>query len=124
MGQSKPFHRKTALVVECDAARRELLALLLEESGLEVIHCDHGEMAMRMLETQSGALALLFTAVDLTGRMDGIELAYRARARWPDLNIVVSSGESPPRRLPDGTLVLSRSWRPLDVLREAERLAQ
>ena len=49
MGQSQPF-RATALIVEDDAMPREMLCLLLEESGYHVIQCESAEAAERVLD--------------------------------------------------------------------------
>jgi CheY-like chemotaxis protein len=120
MGQSHPS-RSTALIVENDQAQREILSVLLEESDMQVIQCESAEAAVLVLEKSGGCLTLLFTDVDLAGRMDGIELAYIAKLKFPDLNIIVTSGTPRVRRLPDGTMFLAKPWAPLDVLREAEK---
>jgi DNA-binding NtrC family response regulator len=120
MGQSEPF-RRVALVVENDETQRELLALLLEESELEVVSCDSAEEAVRLLDRCAQRLAILITDVELEGEMDGIDLAHAARRRCPDLNIVVTSGAAALRKLPERAQFLPKPWRPLDVLREAER---
>ena len=120
MGQSHPV-RPTALIVENDPAQRELLSVLLEESDLTVIQCESAEAAVLVLEKSAARLVMLFTEVSLAGAMDGIELASIAKRRLPDLNVIVSSDPPRLRRLPDGTQFLAKPWRPLDVLREAER---
>src|SRR5215469_8372284 len=100
MGQSEPL-RATALIVEDDAIQREMLSLLLEESGYEVIQCDSAEAAERVLENNAGALCLMMTDVQLAGRMNGVELAYVARDRNPRLDVVVTSGRPLKQPLPD-----------------------
>ncbi len=120
MGQATS-NRSTALVVDSDHAQRELLAVLLEESELDVIECDTAEAALPVLEKKSASLAIMFTEVELGGEMDGIDLACEARQHCPDLRIVVTSGAPRLRQLPDGTRFMAKPWRALDVLREAER---
>lgn len=119
MGKARPF-RATALVVEIDPAQRDMLCLLLEESGFDVIQCDRAEDAERVLDEDDGALCLLMTDVQLAGRMNGVELAHIAKERKPRLDVVVTSGRPPPQQLPDGAKFWSKPWVPLDVLREAE----
>lgn len=118
-----PLHpsRSTALIVENDQTQRELLSILLEESEMDVIQCESAEAAVIVLERSGAGLALLFTDINLAGRMDGIELAYIAKLKFPDLNIIVTSGAPRVRRLPDGTLFMAKPWTPLDVLREATK---
>jgi two-component system cell cycle response regulator CpdR len=119
MGQAKPF-RATALIVEDDFAQRDMLCLLLEESGYTVIQCESAEAAERVLAMNAGALNLLLTDVHLAGRMSGVELAHIAKARNPRLDVVVTSGQPLPQPLPDGAKFWAKPWAPLDVLREAE----
>lgn len=122
MGQSKRF-RASALIVEDDAFQREMICLLLEESDYHVIQCESAEDAERVLAKDGGALSLMMTDVNLAGPMDGVELAFIAKQRFPKLDVVVTSGRPLVQSLPDGTKFWSKPWAPLDILREAE-LAQ
>ncbi len=122
MGQSKP-HRATALVVEDDPMQREMICVLLEESDYDVIQCESAEAAELVLDKLSNSLAFMMTDVSLAGRMNGVQLAHIARARNPDLDVVVTSGRALPGPLPDGVKFWSKPWAALDILREAE-LAQ
>jgi hypothetical protein len=45
---------------------------------------------------------MMFTDVNLAGTIDGIALAHFARQRFPDLHVVVTSGETQTKALPDG----------------------
>ncbi len=120
MGQVEPI-RPVALVVENDRTLRELLSVLLEESDMRVIQCESAEAAVVVLERPGSCLAMMFIDVDLAGQMDGIELAHLAKRRFPALNVIVASGAPRAGRLPDGTSFMAKPWRPLDVLREAEK---
>ncbi|MET4389938.1 two-component system cell cycle response regulator CpdR [Bradyrhizobium sp. F1.4.3] len=122
MGQSQPY-QATALIVEDDAMQREMLSLLLEESGYLVIQCESAEAAELVLEKSAGVLCLMMTDVQLAGRMNGVELAHVAKDRNPKLDVVVTSGRPLAQALPDGAKFWAKPWAPLDVLREAE-LAQ
>ncbi|TPQ32845.1 hypothetical protein C2U70_20560 [Bradyrhizobium guangdongense] len=123
MGQARPF-RATALIVEDDSMQRAMLSLLLEESGYRVIACERAEDAQAVLEqTTTPGLCLLMTDVQLAGVMTGVELAHVAKARNPQLDVVVTSGRPLTQPLPDGAKFWAKPWAPLDVLREAE-LAQ
>lgn len=122
MGQSKPF-RATALIVEDDPMQREMICLLLEESDVDVIECESAEAAELVLENAGGSVALMLTDVQLAGNMNGVELAYVARKYNPDIGVIVTSGRPLPRELPDGVKFWSKPWAPLDVIREAERMA-
>ncbi|HVX79444.1 MAG TPA: response regulator [Bradyrhizobium sp.] len=122
MAQSKPF-RATALIVEDDPMQREMISVLLEESDYDVIQCESGEAAELVLERNGGALWLMMTDVQLAGSMDGVELAHVAKQRVPDLGVIVTSGKPLRQELPEGAKFWSKPWAPLDVIREAERMA-
>jgi two-component system cell cycle response regulator CpdR len=122
MGQARPF-LSVALIVEDDAMQREMLSLLLEESGYHVIQCESGDDARHVLEVAGGTLCFLMTDVQLAGHVNGVELAHIAKARNPRLDVVVTSGRPLMQALPDGAKFWPKPWAPLDVLREAE-LAQ
>lgn len=122
MGQAKPF-RATALIVEDDPMQREMICLLLEESGVDVIECESAEAAELVLENAGGNVALMLTEVQLAGAMNGVELAHIARKYHPAIGVIVTSGRPLPQQLPDGARFWAKPWAPLDVIREAERLA-
>ena len=111
-----------ALVVEDDAAVRNLAAAVLEETDLDVIACESAEAAISVLERTGVTVALLFADVRLAGAMDGVALARTVGRRWPDVRVVVTSGydESRDDRLPREAIYLQKPWRALDVLVQAE----
>lgn len=123
MGQSKPY-RATALIVEDDPMQRDMICLLLEESEVDVIECESAEAAELVLERVGADVALMLTDVQLAGDMDGVELAHIARKHHPDMDVIVTSGSPLHQELPDGVQFWAKPWAPLDVIREAERMAR
>jgi len=117
MGQSKPF-RSIAVLVEDDPLQREMIALMLEESGFHVIQCEDAETAVLALKSRRPTL--LITDVALVGEMSGLELADRARQLHPSTRIIVISG-TPVRALPDGAVFFSKPYPPLELLREVNK---
>jgi two-component system cell cycle response regulator CpdR len=122
MGQSKPL-RATALVVEDDVMQREMTCLLLEESDFNVIECESAEAAELVLERNGDSLSLMMTDVQLAGHMNGVELAHLAKKYNPELDVIVTSGMPLRQPLPDGAKFWPKPWAPLDIIREAERMA-
>jgi CheY-like chemotaxis protein len=112
--------KPTALVVEDDDIQRSMVALLLEECEMKVIECESGEDAVRILQDAGLDLSLVYADAHLPGKMSGTELAQLAKQRFPKLHVVVSSGD-PSVKLPRGATFMPKPWRPLDLLREAER---
>lgn len=118
MGQARP-HRPIALVVEDDEAQRVLVTTLLEESHMSVIQCESAEAAEVVMGKLGRTVALLFTDVRLAGNMSGLELADKAKARYPEMTVIITSGRACPR-VPQDTRFLPKPWTALDILREAE----
>jgi CheY-like chemotaxis protein len=81
-----------ALVVEDDALQRELLSDVLRLEQMDVIECGSAESAELVLSRTGLQLALLITDVELAGKITGLELVQFARARFPDLKVVIISG--------------------------------
>lgn len=81
------------LLVEDEALISRLVAEWLSERGFAVHEAASGEEAMGYLD--SGApVGLLFTDINLPGRMDGAQLARQARQRRPELPVVYTSGRA------------------------------
>ena len=66
---------------------------------------------------------MLVTDVELAGAMNGAALATEAKQRFPEMDVIVTSGNPRPRQLPADATFMPKPWRALDVLREAERSA-
>ena len=114
--------RPAALVVEDDAAIRNLATAVLEETDLDVIACSSAEAAIAILERGDVRVALLFADIRLGGAMDGVALAGTVEKRWPEVRVVVTSGYDAREdaRLSSQVVYLRKPWRVLDVLVQAE----
>jgi DNA-binding NtrC family response regulator len=124
MGQAGPLERPfIALVVEDERDLRSLAASLLEEAELEVAEAESGEQALSFLRKRGSEVAMMFTDVNLGGRLDGVDLAHAAAHSWPWIRVVVTTGgmERPLNDLPRTARFMPKPWRALDVLVEAER---
>jgi CheY-like chemotaxis protein len=110
----------TALVVEDDALQRETLADLLKDEGLEVIECTTGEAAELVVSSTGSELKALVTDVSLAGEMSGAELAQFAKRRFPNINVVMVSGRSPPY-IPQDAFFLLKPYRPRELLEAVMR---
>ena len=120
MRQATPF-KPIALVVEDDQMQRELVAMLLEECDMGVIQCESAETALEVLNKLGTSLSMLYTDVNLSGSMNGVDLAHIAIEDYPDIHVVVTSGKALPKDLPHQALFMPKPWLTLDLLREAER---
>ncbi len=61
------------------------------DAGFIVFEASTAEMAIEVLE-ENPEIHLLFTDIDMPGRMDGLKLAATVRNRWPSIKIIVTSG--------------------------------
>jgi len=74
-----------------------------------------------VLDKMGGCISMMFADVNLAGRINGIELAHAAKSRYPNMHVIVTSGTTHKMKLPEGAAFMQKPWRPLDVLREAQR---
>ena len=84
--------RRTVLIVEDDLDLRRLTTTLLEDEQLETIECESAEAALAIMLMRGRDIAMIFADVRLPGAMDGIDLAWEVRLRWPLLPMVLTSG--------------------------------
>ena len=110
-----------ALVVEDDVMQRETLAMLLEESGMGVIQCENAEAALSVPRKMAAHVAVMVTDVNLTGQIDGVQLAHFAHQRYPNIHVIVTSAFDLTKKLPEGTTFMPKPWVALELLREAVR---
>ena len=104
-------------MVEDDPIQRDMIAVVLEESDFTVIHCEDAETASLALKARHPSL--LVADINLTGKMNGLQLAHLARMNDPMVRIVVISGHPPASALPDGVTFLSKPVYPVALIREA-----
>jgi len=121
MGQRR--RQPIALIVEDDPDLLHLAELLLEESEFDTIGCDSAEAALAIMLLRGHEVTMVFADIRLSGVMDGVDLARELKARWPSLNIIMTSGNGGQRlaHLPPGVEYMAKPWRPLDVIIAAER---
>ncbi|MFT8419439.1 MAG: ATP-binding protein, partial [Acetobacter sp.] len=88
------------LVVEDDAAIRDIVVTILGMAGHKVLEAGDGEQAFDMAAGVEGTLDLLVTDIQLPGPLDGITLSRVLVERYPALAVVYMSGDltadSPP----------------------------
>jgi DNA-binding response OmpR family regulator len=82
---------RTIFVVEDEAIVREMVALVLEDSGFRVLQASSFDEAELIWRAQKGAVDLLFTDIGLPG-VSGLDLAREFKSEKPTLGIIISSG--------------------------------
>jgi DNA-binding NtrC family response regulator len=108
----------TVLIVEDEPLVRMVAVELLQDAGFEVCEADHADKAIPVLEAQN-TVRVLFTDVRMPGSMNGYALAHYVHGRWPNINIIVTSGHTRVRNdsLPPGAVFIPKPYDP-DLLRQ------
>ena len=115
MGQTQ---RRAVLIVEDDAELRSLTAALLDDERFSIIECESAEAALAVMLIGGRDVAMIFADVRLPGAMDGVDLAWEVKKRWPLLPVILTSGLPRERvgELPFGVDYMPKPWQPLNVL--------
>jgi signal transduction histidine kinase/CheY-like chemotaxis protein len=117
---------ETILVVEDDAEVRTTVVELLTELGYRVLKANDGQMALAVL--QSGVpIDLVFTDVVMPGPVRSPELARQAKALFPHIRVLFTSGYTENAivhggRLDPGVSLLSKPYRREDLARKLRQM--
>jgi DNA-binding NtrC family response regulator len=79
------------LIVEDEALLRLVAASMLHDAGFETLEADTAEDALHVLEKHDD-VRVVFSDVQLPGRMDGLHLARAVHDRWPNIGLLLTSG--------------------------------
>jgi two-component system cell cycle response regulator CpdR len=90
------------LLAEDDASLRLVIAEVLMDAGLKVVHARNGAEAFALLKKNPRGQALLITDIRMP-HMDGYELAEAAIALNPDIKMLMLTGY-PEMRIPPPAL--------------------
>ncbi len=85
-----------ALVVDDDHMVRMLACDILEDAGFRTLDAGTGDAAVGILQAHADEIVLLFSDVEMPGRLDGFALARETARTWPQISIVVASGRRAP----------------------------
>ncbi len=84
------------LVVDDEALVRMCAVQAFLDSGFTVFDADCGEEALETL-ARHPEVGVLFTDINMPGRLDGLELARRVRQLRPDMLLFLTSGRDGPK---------------------------
>ncbi len=83
------------LIVEDHPLVQITATALIEDAGMTTLVASDADEALTILSSRDDIRAL-FTDIDMPGSMDGLALATLVHARWPWIQLVVTSGGQPP----------------------------
>ena len=89
--ESERKGQETLMVVEDEAAVRNLVASALRHDGYQLLLATSAEEALRLDQEHTGPIDLLLTDAIMPGK-SGIELASAMTARRPGLPVIIMSG--------------------------------
>jgi PAS domain S-box-containing protein len=109
----------TVLLAEDEEGIRSLMSRVLVHRGFEVLEAESGERALAIARAHGRAIELLVSDVVMPG-MSGRELALELQTQWPDLLIILASGNldaSVLDGLADGSAVfLPKPFKPSELV--------
>ncbi|MDR6789316.1 CheY-like chemotaxis protein [Sphingomonas sp. BE138] len=113
----------TVLIVEDELFVRMIGADALEEAGYRVMEAASADEALAILE-RADNVQVLFTDIRMPGSMDGLTLAKVVHERWPNIRILLTSGDTHPSTdaIPDDGRFLPKPYRFDSLSRELTTL--
>ena len=90
--QREACGRPVVLVVEDEVLLRWSTASVVDETGFTAFEAGSAVEALSILERQSDVWAVV-TDVQMPGSIDGLKLAHLVRIRWPQVKILITSGQ-------------------------------
>jgi two-component system, response regulator PdtaR len=123
MTQSATADHPTILVAEDDDILRFYASDILAEHGYTVVEADNAEEALRVMEKRKD-VRLLFTDIQMPPGCDGLELARQVHTRWPDVLLVITSGQVQPTKaeIADHGRFIRKPYRAKELLDEIDEL--
>ena len=92
MDQATKDARNVVLIVEDEPIVRMSISDALLQAGFEVLASSTGAEALELLAKRPHVFAVV-TDIVMPGAVDGFELAREVQRRWPDIGIVLVSGQ-------------------------------
>lgn len=116
--------KPVVLVVEDEPLLLWLASEMIEEAGFEVLQASNATIAIATMEDRQD-VRVVFTDVDMPGGINGIKLAACVRARWPTVQVIVTSGKPWPadEPVPADVEFFSKPYRQNHVLDTVKRMA-
>ena len=120
-----PPCNRTILVVEDEFLVREIAVSELVESGFTVIEFPTADDALAHLQSHEGETAVVFTDVQMPGRLNGLDLVDIVSRSWPQIGVLVTSGGPlvNPTKLPSCARFVPKPWRASDIVSRVRGIA-
>ena len=102
---------------------RMVAADALTDRGIMAWEAGDADEALEVLG-QHPRIGVVFTDVNMPGELDGLELARVVHERWPEIRLLIASGQvfPKPEELPDSGQFVPKPWEPSAVVRRIQAM--
>ena len=123
MMKSSLKRRPTVLVVEDEGVVRLDAAATLRDAGFKVLEAANAEQALSVV-ARGAPVDVLFTDINMPGRMDGLELARRINRLRPGVHLLLTSGKARPAggQIPHAGAFIPKPYSPDAMTRAVSRM--
>ena len=108
------------LVAEDELPIRSMICDFLADSGFKVLEADSADAALAIIDSR--AVDLLFTDVNMPGKMKGDSLARWLAVHCPHLPVIITSGLLKPRACGAGRRFIPKPYALADVEHQIREL--
>lgn len=109
--------RPSVLIVDDSAEVAEVTSSLFEQLGYATVYRDSAEEALSLL-SNGAKIDLVFSDIVMPGAIDGVGLAREIRSRYPNLQVVLTTGYSDAAQAAPSDLRILRKPFDTDALRD------
>ena len=119
---------RRVLLVEDEGLIRLMIAETLRDEGFDVVEAENGDEVISLLD-QVDSFDVLFTDLQMPGKLDGIDVAVYARNRNPAMPVLVVSGVDAKRVmsrlnvLEPPAVFINKPYSPQEIVETVRRLA-
>jgi CheY-like chemotaxis protein len=116
--------RPVVLVVEDEALLLMAAIAMVDHAGFEAVEAANSAQAIEILESRMD-IRVVFSDIDMPEGIDGVRLAAIIRDRWPEIEIILTSGFVEPSRveLPTRGLFFSKPYDEEQVITAMRKFA-
>jgi DNA-binding NtrC family response regulator len=109
--------KQNVLVVEDEFLVRDYAVDFLEEASFSVLQAADPHEAISILSSRRD-VGVLFTDVNFIGKTNGLRLAWEVSSRWPDIQILITSGKTRSSfgEMPPGSGFIAKPYGPKAVV--------
>ena len=87
-----PDTKPVVQFVEDEMVLRMRAVDIVEDAGFIPVEAVSADDTLKILESRDD-ISLMFADIQMPGSMDGLKLAHAAHARWPQIKIILVSGQ-------------------------------